>query len=250
MRQITFSFILFTLSYLSLTNFVTTGFYKIFTPVQIGLRVSAKDIISFTDFLSGVEAISNDNTLINKELADVYSLLADYKILEQENSALKDQLAVTAIDYKGNVVMAKVISVSNTYLVLGAGSDAGINIGDNVIFGNHLVGIVSSVTSIRAKVAIITSPDVSVSAKASKSEGVVSGNYGVNLIYSNILQEESVNIYEVIFSSGKDGRFLSDFILGRVSTTSTDAAAPLIHSEAQTVIDISKLTNVFVLRGL
>ncbi|OGC70416.1 rod shape-determining protein MreC [candidate division WWE3 bacterium RIFOXYC1_FULL_39_7] len=255
MKHIGVALIILLFGVLGFLNPVRSLVLALATPVQFGLHTSALSIKDFFTFISGVGSVRTDNLSMRQEIVELNSKLLELTNLKKENELLREQLKLNKIstdDYK--LVLAKVMGnpkdLTSGTVILDKGTKYGIKQGDNVILHSNLVGVVSDVTYNRAYVELITSPNMSFTVynlnSVDKSEALAVGKYGSSISVERILPKERIQVEDMIVTSGKDGIFLPDFVVGKVTGVSEDPAQPLKTASAVTLLDFSKLDRVFV----
>lgn len=255
MRILILSFIIFVLGFIGLLNPVRDFFQDVFSPVQVGVREMARDLKEGVKFFSNLKAIRDENLLLLEENQELRSRILEIQIAEEENSALKEQLGLDIWeDFDKELVLANVLGnpldVTGGSILINRGVSHGIKNGDNVIRGRNLVGIVADVSEKRSLVNLVTSPAVSITVKDvdvyGKTEGLATGQYGTSIEMSRILPIEEVFVGDTIVTSGKDGIFEPNLVVGNVEEVIEGSAEPLKTARLGTSIDVTDLDRVFV----
>lgn len=185
-------------------------------------------------------------------------MIVDLKKAEEENELLRDQLELKNEEFFDKdlllaLVMGNPRDLTGTSLILDKGSRQGVQVGDNVIVGNALVGIVEEVTEERSVIDLIVSPEVAMTVvnieSASAAEGLAQGDLGTSVRVTRLLPGEQVEVDDIFVTSGKDGKFLPGLSVGRVSEVSFESAEPLKSANLVPMVDLSKLEKVFIILG-
>ena len=257
MRYIGLAFLLIILGYIGILNPIRDAYVDLVSPIQFGLRRGALTLKDAVDFFSKVGSVREQNLSLSQQVLDLESIILDLKKVQDENTVLREQLE---IDNKTLLerdlilagVMGNPLDTTGATLFLNKGTKDGVQIGDNVIKGNYLVGIIRSVTNERSLVELIISPNVSATAYdidvPRKTEGLATGQYGSFVQFARVLPNEDLNVGDSIVTSGKDGFFYPGLHLGKVSNISQDPAQPLKTATLEVLVDLSKLEKVFILR--
>lgn len=256
MKYLIITFIILIFGLLDFLNPLRHVFQQFSSPVQFGLRKSAISLKDSLQLFYNFNRIREDNLDLIKENRDLKGIIANLKNLEEENSLLKNQLDLKnegLVDKE--LVLASVMGnsqdLTGTSMMLDKGYRQGIKVGNNVILGNYLVGVITEVTSERSIFNLITSPDVSVTVlnvePSSQAEGLAKGDLGTSIKVTKLLPGERVEKGDVFISSGKDGRFLPGFAIGEVSQVNFGASDPLKSALLTPMVDFSHLDKVFVI---
>ena len=225
-------------------------------PIQFGLYESAVSLKEFAGFFGGIRDVRGENLRMREEIITLKTQLFELETIKKENSMLREQLELdqqNSLDY--TYVQAHVMGnpkdLTSGTIILDKGSKHGIRVGDNVIRGLNLVGIVRSVSLNRAYVEVITSPSMSFTVynlnAAEGTEALAVGKYGSSISMERILPTEHVGVGDMIATSGKDGLFLPELLVGRVTSVQDDPAQPLKTASLATLLNFSKLDSVFVI---
>lgn len=252
------SLLLFFLRNTELVRGVSTLGTQALVPVQ---RILADTGISTNRFVQAIGEIER----LRSENAD---LRAANDRLTLENVRLREQ-AVTAqqatkleglqktLPYK--TVAAPVIARDPSgilkSLVIGAGTDQGVKVGDVVLSDLGVVGRVAEAGSNYAKVLLVTDSSSAVSAlvQASRANGIVRGQYGDTLVMEWILQSDAVKPGDIVVTAGLafGNEIRSLYPKGLVIGTVTDVAKAEVAAYQRAIIapavDLRKLENVLVI---
>jgi rod shape-determining protein MreC len=258
-RIILATIIVLILGLLNFFNPLRSVFQKFATPVQYGLRRSAVSIKDSNKLFHDLNNIRKENLNLLRENQELKGIVVDLKKAEEENKLLRDQLELKNEGFlEKDLLLASVLGnpkdLTGTSLVLDKGSKQGVRMGDNVVAGNFLVGIVSEVSEQRSTMDLVISPNVSMTVisveSKSKAEGLAQGDLGTSVRVTRLLPGEMVEEKDVFVTSGKDGKFLSGLAVGEVSEVTFESAEPLKSAILDPMVDFSKLDKVFIILGL
>ena len=183
---------------------------------------------------------------------------AEHQRLTAENSALRDQFE-ESYPAPINLVPAKIIGFPGvvpsvnppSFIILNKGSGDGVKKGHAVVFLNNLIGKITDVNSNSSKAILVTNTGFSSTGK------LESGNPGVargavdSLELNNILLSEEVKKNSLVLSKGEEGQdgtgIPPDLVIGKVASVEKKSSDLFQRVKVQTLVDISKLTTVFVI---
>lgn len=252
------SVLLFGLRNTDVVRGISTVGTQLLIPAQ---RILADTGISTNRFVQAIGEIERLRT----ENAD---LRATNDRLTLENVRLREQ-AVTAqqatkleglqktIPYKtiAAPVIARDPSGILKSLVIGAGTEQGVKVGDVVLSDLGVVGRVAEAGSNYAKVLLVTDSSSAVSAlvQTSRANGIVRGQYGDTLVMEWILQSETVKAGDIVVTAGlafgNEIRSLypKGLVIGKVTDVSKAEVAAYQRAIIAPAVDLRKLENVLVI---
>ena len=256
MRILIITFVILVLGLMDLLNPVRNTFHQFTAPVQFGLRKNANNIKESISLFSNLNNIRHEYLELRKENQELRSIVVDLKKSEEENSVLRTQLELkNTSTFDKDLIIASVMGnskdLTGTSLMIDKGSRQGVQVGDNVILGNFLVGIITATTEERSILHFVTSPDSSMTVTNvelnSGAEGIAQGDLGTSIRVSRILPGERVEEGDVFVTSGKDGNYLPGLAVGIVTEVAFESADPLKSAVLIPMTDFARLEKVFVI---
>ncbi len=165
---------------------------------------------------------------LQQERSALAQQLVDYEDKKRENEQLKQQLQIAELEPENKMCSATVIGRDPNDVFAGfsidQGSLSGVSVGDPVITGQGLVGVVSQVYATSSVVTCLLSEDLQVAAVSIDREesGVVtssiitasSGLLRLNYLSSETKLEEG----DIITTSGAGGSYPANIIIGQVQS--------------------------------
>ena len=144
---------------------------------------------------------------------------------------------------------------ADTYnsFVLNTGSKDGVEVGDPVIYGEYIVGIVRKVNYTTCVVYTVLDPRVNIGAfeSATREYGYVSGDadlYKQGLCKLQGLDSStSVVSGGIVCTSGAGGVFPDGLIIGEVPAVKNDDVSSAYYAEIKPFANVSEITDVFVI---
>ena len=226
-------------------------------PVQEKLTSLANSISDLTQTTQDIRELHRRNEEL-QGLAD--SLMIEnvrLKEIESENETLRRLLGFTQANpthsYKAAEVKGRVIGrdPSNflSYLTIDSGSQQGIEKGMPVVTELGLVGRITEVGSNWAKVMLIIDPSSSVNAliQSSRATGVVEGQVGGSLVMKYIPQRDTVNVNDIVLTSGLGGNFPKMLIIGQVTAVYQRDIEMFQQADIRPTVDFNNLEIVLVI---
>ncbi len=234
----------------------TSAMSLIFTPIErlassFSLELSSLSA-SFTSssvYLEEIEELQN-------QISDYREQLADYEELKQKVSAYEEfyDIKVQNPDYEfayGTVVSRDAADPFGSF-VINAGSNAGIEVNDPVIYGDYVVGIVKRVNISTSVVYTVLDPRINIGAyeSATREYGFVSGdskllNKGLCKL-QGLDRTSSIVSGGIVCTSGAGGVFPHGLIIGEVQSVNDDKATTSTYATIKPYTNLNELTDVFV----
>ena len=230
---------------------------RLVIPIQGKLTSLGSDISDLTQTTRDLRELRRRNEEL-QGLAD--SLMIEnvrLKEVESENETLRRLLGFIQANpthsYKAAEVQGRVIGrdPSNflSYLIIDSGSEQGIEKGMPVVTERGLVGRISEAGSNWAKVMLIIDPSSSVNAliQTSRATGVVEGQVGGSVLMKYIPQGETVNVNDIVLTSGLGGNFPKKLIIGQVTAVHQRDIEMFQQAHIQPTVDFNNLEIVLVI---
>jgi rod shape-determining protein MreC len=179
------------------------------------------------------------------------------KEVEAQNEDLRRKLAFSethpqyilkAAEVKGRVIGYEPANFMSV-LVIDVGKRHGIRKGMPVVSERGLVGRIHSVGTNWAKVLLIIDPSSSVAAlvQSSRAPGVVSGHLGQELTMGYLPQEETINVGDVVLTSGMGGDHPKGLVIGQVVEVRRRDIDPFQEAVVRPAVNFDKLEYVLVI---
>lgn len=229
----------------------TTGFLK---GMETMLQNLTLPIQRFTKNLFPNVFINTEIAKLKEENAVLFKKIVDQKELEKENRALRDQFQTTSISSR-NLIPAKIIG-SLDYFVIDKGERDNLKIGQAVVFKDQLIGKITKVSSRFSVVTVITNRSSSFTVRTLKTSalGILKGQGGESgMILDNVLLSENLEINDLVLTKGnidsKGIGFPPNLIVGKIVSVEKKPSALFQKAVVESIMDFSKLSTVFVIKG-
>jgi rod shape-determining protein MreC len=238
------------------TQAVENLILKPVTPVQDHLSSLTNDFSDLIQIFRDVKELRRRNEEL-QSLAD--SLMIEnvrLKELESENEALRQLLQFTQANptytYKAAEVVGHVIGQDPSnllhFIIIDVGTDEGVAKGMPVVTDRGLVGRIVEVSSRSSKVLLITDVSSSVNAivQSSRATGIVEGKSGGGLVMKYIPQPVTVNVGDIILTSGLGATFPKRLVIGQVTAVHKRDIELFQQVEIKPTVDFDRLETVLV----
>ncbi|MFR8002815.1 MAG: rod shape-determining protein MreC [Hydrogeniiclostridium sp.] len=207
-----------------------------------------------------------ENRALRERISELETQLVDYYDLKKENAQLYKYLDMKQENPDFKPVAASVIGKDpNTFycFTIDQGTNAGISVNDPVVTDEGVVGWVSAVNSISAKVTTLLSPDTKIGgltesgASAGATDKVTgdSGVIGTNIKLSDqgliklqyLTAETKAKAGDIVVTSGLGGLYPSNLKIGRITSVEHEEYDVSLYALVEPFVDVTTLRDVMVL---
>lgn len=252
-------FILYAITNKSSSNFIETGLDFIVTPIRSASSYISNSVGNFFEKYVQINRVYEENEKLREENANLKQQIADLYSFKHENEQLKDYLQIKELNPTFEIEAASVIGNdpldSFGAFTINKGSLYGIETGDIVITKDGLVGVISQVNAISARVSTILDPTIQVGAIVS-----VTGDVGIikntsshakneQTLLTMLSRETQATTGNFVVTSGMGGVFPKGIIIGTVESTSLDANGLSVNAVVKPAVDIRDIKNVVVIKS-
>ncbi len=169
-------------------------------------------LFSLTNLKAEVEKLRTEN----RRLEDWYNTA---QLLQAENQSLRDLLKVKlapGLDFVTARVVADLGGAYAQTIVVNVGTDDGIKSGDAVLAGEGLIGRVTAVDTVSARVLLMTdlSSRIPVRVEGSNVQAILAGTNGLDLMLTRLPEGNRLRNGQRVLTSGIGGVFPPDLPLG------------------------------------
>lgn len=218
-------------------------------PVQFGFYKTSNAVFKQFEFVILARRSAQENKAMTEQFAQVLSENARLtKKLAETESFLNQQKTLDSQTF--NMVAARPIGMSR-FLLLDKGSDDGIKVGQTVLYKYNFIGEIKEVSPKKSKVLTGTDPDSKIAAyvanDSGKARGILSGQFGSEMLLDKILHHEPIQKGDLIYSEGTEGRIPRGLILGQVIEVLDRQNEVFKQAKAKAVFDVTNLDIVFII---
>lgn len=218
-------------------------------PISLGLYQTNKNIGRQFGFVFQARMSAQENKALKEQLGALLSENAKLrKNLAETEGLVSQQSHLDPTNY--NLIPARPIGIQR-YLKIDQGSNAGIKIGQAVVFNDNYLGKIINVSEKTSNIQLTNDPDSKVSAFSQglegKGKGVLTGQFGSDMMFDKILHEEKINIGDLVYSEGTEGFLPRGLILGKVTQVMERENEVFKQAKVAPNFDIRDLELVFVI---
>ena len=233
------------------------------------LLLRSGSLLLFTPIASTVHFVVDGVTGAVKQYALLYGAQKENILLREENARLGVELAqlrgikslvsrreegpMLEEQFLFDTFLAPVIWKSPPFyahrLVINAGSLKGIRKDDAVITPQGIVGRVWATTPFTSEVELITNDSAAAGAmlEDSRLQGVIQGDGSLTMTWNFIPNYESVEVGDIVYTSGTDRLYPKGFPIGRV-VQSRKGVTVYRDIQVEPFVDYLRLEEIMVVR--
>lgn len=222
------------------------------SPITGALHSAGSSVASNLGVVGSARNLAADNAALRKENAQLRSALASASAGSAELAAIKKELGLRQVAGK-RLVPADVISTQpdsyRAFITINRGSVDGLAVGMVVITDGTLVGTISQVSALTAKVLMVTDPTFKVTGEVlgeSGATGTVHGAIGGGLVMEKIPQDKAINIGDSVITSGLGSNIIKGYSLGVIQAIKRADNGVFQSAILNTPVQINRLQTVFV----
>lgn len=209
-----------------------------------------------TESLVFRQRLQDDNLKRRHDLQIAIARIHRLNAVADENVRLRQLLGGTR-GYTLNVQMVGIIDIDldpfKQRLVLDAGSDDKVQVGQALIDSGGVLGQVVEVSKHRATALLITDPEHAVPVQVARS-GLRTIAYGTGhsdrLILPNVPQSADIRTGDLLITSGIGGRFPAGFPVGIVTRLRADNLRLFVIADAQPAAHVERGNEVLLINNL
>lgn len=223
------------------------------TPLQVGWDRLSQGVSEKFQIVTEIGSLSSDNLKLREENDRLKAESAALGEVQKDNQLLKSQLSNS--ETKGyQLLPAQTLgflpTLGTKQLVLGVGSSSGVKVGQVAILGKVVLGKIASVQEDRSTLRLLTDPNSKVVAVTSAgAKGVLLGQFQSSMTLTKILQSESLNVGDVVFTSGEED-WPARLPVGEVTKVAKQDNELFQEAEIRPLASYDKLQLIFVILGL
>lgn len=211
---------------------------------RIFWQTKSKALLKFQDWQKIKELEKIESEIFNLKEENLQLKVEKEKLLE-ENEAMRKLLgAPLPMDW--NFQLAQVLGEEEGFLVIDQGEAEGVKEGMVVVWEKALVGRVEAVTPHLAKVKTPYHSQTAILAKTSRASGVVKAQKS-EIYLEKVLQGERLGIGEVVLTSGRDGSYPADLVIGEVIEVFSQEEQPFKKARLRPAVGYQRLKIVFLI---
>ena len=226
-------------------------------PVQSLTSGLSGSITGFLDQFLRASEISQENEQLREENRKLIEKMVDYENYKHENESLKEQLGIQEENPQWETMTASVIGrdPSDQFysFTIDKGTLDGVSYQDPVITADGLVGIVSEVGPVFAKVTTILDVRLNVACQDVRTQDVATISGDIEMAQqgkckmSLIPRESGIAKGDIVQTAGTSGLYPQGIVVGRVSDVGFEPQGTMMYAVVEPANDIKSIKDVVII---
>lgn len=226
-------------------------------PVQSLTSGLSGSITGFLDQFLQASEISQENEQLREENRKLIEQMVDYENYKHENESLKEQLGIQEENPQWETMTASVIGrdPSDQFysFTIDKGTLDGVSYQDPVITADGLVGIVSEVGPVFAKVTTILDVRLNVACQDVRTQDVATISGDIEMAQqgkckmSLIPRESGIAKGDIVQTAGTSGLYPQGIVVGRVSDVGFEPQGTMMYAVVEPANDIKSIKDVVII---
>lgn len=226
-------------------------------PVQSLTSGLSGSITGFLDQFLRASEISQENEQLREENRKLIEQMVDYENYKHENESLKEQLGIQEENPQWETMTASVIGrdPSDQFysFTIDKGTLDGVSYQDPVITADGLVGIVSEVGPVFAKVTTILDVRLNVACQDVRTQDVATISGDIEMAQqgkckmSLIPRESGIAKGDIVQTAGTSGLYPQGIVVGRVSDVGLEPQGTMMYAVVEPANDIKSIKDVVII---
>lgn len=226
-------------------------------PVQSLTSGLSGSITGFLDQFLRASEISQENEQLREENRKLIEQMVDYENYKHENESLKEQLGIQEENPQWETMTASVIGrdPSDQFysFTIDKGTLDGVSYQDPVITADGLVGIVSEVGPVFAKVTTILDVRLNVACQDVRTQDVATISGDIEMAQqgkckmSLIPRESGIAKGDIVQTAGTSGLYPQGIVVGRVSDVGFEPQGTMMYAVVKPANDIKSIKDVVII---
>ena len=214
-------------------------------------------ITGFLDQFLRASEISQENEQLREENRKLIEQMVDYENYKHENESLKEQLGIQEENPQWETMTASVIGrdPSDQFysFTIDKGTLDGVSYQDPVITADGLVGIVSEVGPVFAKVTTILDVRLNVACQDVRTQDVATISGDIEMAQqgkckmSLIPRESGIAKGDIVQTAGTSGLYPQGIVVGRVSDVGFEPQGTMMYAVVEPANDIKSIKDVVII---
>ena len=226
-------------------------------PVQSLTSGLSGSITGFLDQFLRASEISQENEQLREENRKLIEQMVDYENYKHENESLKEQLGIQEENPQWETMTASVIGrdPSDQFysFTIDKGTLDGVSYQDPVITADGLVGIVSEVGPVFAKVTTILDVRLNVACQDVRTQDVATISGDIEMAQqgkckmSLIPRESGIAKGDIVQTAGTSGLYPQGIVVGRVSDVGFEPQGTMMYAVVEPANDNKSIKDVVII---
>lgn len=229
----------------------------VFSPVQKLSSYVAQKIEWLELSFKGSGTYKQEIERLEQKIAEYENKIVDYNEMQQKVASYETMLGVKEENPDYVLERASIIGTDSadmfTSLIIDKGSTDSISVGDPVVYGNYLVGLVNKVHPSYSVVETILNPDLNISALESKTRETAYVTTTIELsekgscMLSGLERTTQVTPGGIVVTSGIGGTYPKGIIIGTVREITESKYDLSNYAVIEPGVNVKEIEDIFVI---
>jgi rod shape-determining protein MreC len=237
--------LLITAEWLGWLGFIRNGVESFLVPLEGVVYSSSQVIRTPVEIVRFWRSGSSRIADLERQVVELTVDATKVRELKAENEAMRGLLGAP-LPKNWKFAPGAVIGRGDN-VALGVGFNSGVEKGDAVVWEDILIGTVESVSFRQSKLFLLSHPNskISVYIPSTKAEGLLVGRFGSQIVITQVLQEEEINVEDVVVTNGAIGA-PKGLIIGKVSEIISTQTDVFKEALVEPLVEVQDLHTAFV----
>lgn len=242
--------VIFGLDKIGFLNFSKKYTYYLSNPISFGIYRTYQGVLQQFQFIYNLRNAAQQNVALKVNLDELMT----------ENASLRKRLS----EAETQIIQQNYLDPKNYYLTaarpiglarhlkIDKGSSQGIKEGQVAVFKDNYIGKIVQVSEGNALLQLPSDPSSKLSAFSlgleGRARGVVTGQFGTEILMEKILHEEKIQQGDLVYSEGLEDFLPRGLILGKVVEVNELPNEVFKTARIEPLFDTKDLDLVFVIR--
>ncbi len=246
-----FSLILILFDNLNFLNFPKSLAQTVTVPVQYGLYKSVSLLSGQLQFVFSARQAYLENKALRGQMGELMTENSTLRAKISENETFKDQYnKLSPITY--DLLPARIVGTGR-FITLDKGSGDGVVVGQAVVFKDNFLGTIREVNIKSSSVLLPFDPDSKIAVfsqgSGGRAKGILQGQFGSELLMDKILHQEKVEVDDLVYSEGVEGRITKGLVMGKVTEVLQKENEVFKQAKVAPLFNTVDLDIVFIMRN-
>lgn len=233
-----------------------------FGPGQLLERIISPFQKTLYSAFGGILIRNGETAKLRSENENLAKQIVDQQNVVRETKALRDQYDLEITSPK-SLLAARVVGMKSFVpgvslpeeIILDKGRAQHVLVGQTVIVNDNVIGNITKVTESRSLVSLISNKKQSVTGKAIKTNalGIIKGQGNGLLVLENVVLSDTLEKGDLVVTKGEEDLtgtgYPPDLVVGKISSVDKKSSDLFQSAEIESLIDFTRLENVFIITG-
>lgn len=221
------------------------------SPIQFGMYSLGKSFASQFEFLTFSRKAWQEDKALKQQLGELLIENATLKSsLAESESLISQQNSLSPKTF--DLLPARIIAFGR-YLTIDRGLNDGLVMDQPVVYKENYVGQIKQLNPKTSQVVLVTDPDSKIAVYSQnlqgRARGILQGQFGSELLLDKILHQEVIEVGDLVYSEGTEGRLPRGLVMGKVGNVLIRQNEIFKQAKIDPVLKVTDLDIVFVVRN-